>query len=227
MLLPALLTWLYFVALAGSGHTLIQQLCYVLNKAVQVGLPVVFVTWTDRRVPWPERPRFDGLALGLGFGVLVAAAMFGLYFGWLRDTAVFGSTPEQVRGKLDELGVTTPGRFLLLAVFIVVPHSLLEEYFWRWFVFGQLRKGLPFVPAVVLSNLAFMAHHVIVLDHYFPNRFWTAALPFSIGVAAGGAVWAWLYERTGSIYAPWLSHLIIDAAVFVLGWDLVQRAGSG
>jgi membrane protease YdiL (CAAX protease family) len=37
----------------------------------------------------------------------------------------------------------------------------------------------------------------------------------------GGMVWAWLYWRTGSIYAPWLSHLLIDAAIFTAGYDLL------
>ena len=51
-------------------------------------------------------------------------------------------------------------------------------------------------------------------------------LPASLGVAVGGAAWAWLYERTGSVLAPWVSHLLIDATLFVIGWDLLRRAGG-
>jgi membrane protease YdiL (CAAX protease family) len=46
-------------------------------------------------------------------------------------------------------------------------------------------------------------------------------LPFSLAVGAGGAVWSWLYHRTGSIYSPWISHLIIDAAIMAVGYDLL------
>ena len=35
---------------------------------------------------------------------------------------------------------------------------------------------------------------------------------------------AWLYERGGSVWSPWLSHLLVDAAIFVIGWDLLQRS---
>jgi membrane protease YdiL (CAAX protease family) len=108
---------------------------------------------------------------------------------------------------------------------VVVIHSLLEEYYWRWFVFGRLRHLLPLAPAVVLSSLAFMAHHVIVLNYYFPGHFFGLVVPLSLGVAIGGGVWALLYERTGSIYSPWLSHLIVDAAIFGIGWDLLGRTG--
>jgi len=77
------------------------------------------------------------------------------------------------------------------------------------------------MPAILLSSLAFMLHHVIIMAVYMPSRFWTGAVPMSLAVGVGGAVWAWLYERTGSIYACWISHLIIDAAIMVVGFDMV------
>ena len=46
---------------------------------------------------------------------------------------------------------------------------------------------------------------------------------FSVCVAVGGAMWAWLYERTGSLLGPWLSHLLVDAAIFAIGYDLVRH----
>jgi membrane protease YdiL (CAAX protease family) len=45
----------------------------------------------------------------------------------------------------------------------------------------------------------------------------------SAAVAVGGAMWAWLYQRSGSIYAPWLSHLLIDAAIFTIAFDMVMH----
>ena len=75
--------------------------------------------------------------------------------------------------------------------------------------------------AIVISSLGFMAHHVLVLGHFFGfNSF--ACWFFSLCVAVGGAFWAWLYERTGSLLGPWLSHLLIDAAIFLIGFDLVK-----
>ncbi len=70
-----------------------------------------------------------------------------------------------------------------------------------------------------------MAHHVIVLGVYLPQHFFTAALPFSLCVSLGGAMWAWLYQRTGTIYSCWVSHLIIDAAILTVGYDMVFTQG--
>jgi membrane protease YdiL (CAAX protease family) len=35
----------------------------------------------------------------------------------------------------------------------------------------------------------------------------------------GGVIWAWLYHQSGSVWSAWLSHLIVDAALFVVGYD--------
>jgi uncharacterized protein len=58
---------------------------------------------------------------------------------------------------------------------------------------------------------------------FFPGarQFFTLALPLSLGVAIGGGVWCWLYAKTGSLYAAWISHLLIDAAIMWIGYDLV------
>jgi membrane protease YdiL (CAAX protease family) len=177
--------------------------------------------WRNPRWLRLQRPRFSGLRLALIFGLAVVALMIGIYFAGLRGSTLLAKTPESLRHKLQEVGMDTPARYALLALFVVAAHSLLEEYYWRWFVFGGLRQFLTLLPAMALSSLAFMAHHTIVLYVYLPGEFWTTALPFSLAIAIGGAVWAWLYERTDSVWSPWLSHLIVDAGIFVIGWDLL------
>ena len=65
-----------------------------------------------------------------------------------------------------------------------------------------------------------MLHHILLLAAYF-GWFSPATWIFSAAVAVGGAYWAWLYQRSGSLWGPWLSHLVIDAAIFIVGYDLV------
>ena len=221
---PTLLAWFYFVLLAGGGGTAnpAQRAVYGMGKALQFAFPLLFCWWFDACLPRPGRPRFDRLLTGVAFGLAVVAGMFALYFGVLRGTRLFARTPGQVAHKLHEFGLTTPAAYLGLSAFIAVLHSFLEEYYWRWFVFGRLRRHLAFGPAAALSSLAFMAHHVIVLAVYLPGYFWEAVVPLSLCIAVGGAVWAWLYEQTRSIGAAWLSHLLVDAAIFAIGYDLLR-----
>jgi membrane protease YdiL (CAAX protease family) len=224
MCFPTLMAWLYFRELAGGQEaiSLLQRVVFSGGKVIQFGLPVVWLWLTERRLWAIRRPRFDGWPIAIGFGLLVAASMLGLYYFHFRASDLLIDTPEKVRAKLDEFRVTTPESYVLVAAFFVVAHSLLEEYYWRWFVFGRLRTLLPTGAAIVLSSLAFMSHHVLILDGFFPGRFF-ATLPFSLGIAVGGAVWAWLYARADSVWPSWLSHALVDAAIFFIGWDLVFR----
>jgi membrane protease YdiL (CAAX protease family) len=68
-----------------------------------------------------------------------------------------------------------------------------------------------------------MSHHVIVLAVYMPGTraFVTKVVPLSLGVAVGGALWAWLYQRTGSIYAPWVSHVLSDVGIMAVGYAML------
>src|SRR5947209_1776322 len=231
MTLPTAAAAGYFVALSppaasgGARDERLLQVTYFGTKVLQFLLPVVWLAFSDR----PALRSFPlccrGVTTGLAFGVAVAAFIFALYFGWLADSPTFDGLAGRVRAKVAQFGAATPARFLAFGVFIAVLHSLFEEYYWRWFVYGRLRRHLHQPAAMLLAGLAFMGHHVVVLGVYFPGRFWPTVLPFSLGVAVGGVAWAWLYERTGSLLGPWLSHLIVDAAIIAVGYDLI-RGGS-
>lgn len=133
-----------------------------------------------------------------------------------------GSSPAAaIRSKIRGLGVDRLWKFIALGAFYAVFHSLLEEYYWRWFVFQRLQRLWALTPAIGLSSIAFMAHHVILMAVFFGwSSPWTYF--FSFSVAVGGAVWAWLYASSESIYGPWLSHLLVDAAIFLIGYDLAK-----
>ncbi len=224
LVFPTVMTWLYFVELAtpdGTGPNPALQAVYSGGKVLQFAFPVIVVVALERRWPRPGRATTRGLALGAGFALLVALATFVLFFGFLRDSALFARTPAMLRAKVAEFGLATPLGFIALGTFLSVIHALAEEYYWRWFVFGYLRQLLPLWPAIVISSLGFMAHHVVVLAVYFPGQFLTAALPFSLGVAVGGGFWAWLYQRSGSIWGPWLSHALVDTAIMVVGYVML------
>lgn len=218
MVLPAVAAFFYFV-LAQSLPAFWQRSAYAAGKIVFV-LPLWWHLGVERR-PFPRGPRSSaGLISGLVFGLFVAAGMLILYFAGLRATPPFLAAADAVCDKTLGFGLRNPAAYTAFAVLVSLLHSALEEYYWRWFVFGQLRNYLPFLPAAALGSMAFAAHHVIILGVYFG---WGAVMQvgFSLGVAVGGMVWCFLYHRTGSLLGPWLSHALIDAAIFAVGYDLV------
>jgi membrane protease YdiL (CAAX protease family) len=224
LLLPTIIVWLYFFELT-DAPTWLQQLAYAAGKTVQFGFPLV--AWLMVRRRWPRllmRP-WRSLLGGLVSGGLILAAVLAAY-AWTEPATSFQFLGGTIYERIAQFGVTTPGRFALLAVFYAMVHSFLEEYYWRWFVFGRLRSLVGLRPAIVGSGIGFAAHHVIVLSVYFG---WgtAASLWSSLAVAVGGLIWAWQYHRTGSLAGVWVSHLMADLAVFAIGYALMKPLMAG
>jgi membrane protease YdiL (CAAX protease family) len=156
------------------------------------------------------------------FGLAVGATMALLCFVLLKHTTTLAGPAVAIRVKIMSFGLTSPATYVGMALFYSAIHSLLEEYYWRWFVFGQLARNGKWLLAIAVSSLAFAAHHVLVLAHFFG---WDNSLTwlFSLAVAAGGACWAWLYRVSDSLVACWLSHALVDAAIFAIGYQIAFR----
>ena len=221
---PTLLVLVYFVLLPEvDAPPAIQQAAYTVGKILQFGFPLVWVLAIQRRRLKFPKPGCEGLVEGLVFGLFVFAGMLALYFFWLEPASYLEMAREPISKRLAGYGLTSLPMYVLFGLFISLAHSFLEEYYWRWFAFGQLRRLVPVWVAIVVSSLGFMAHHVYILGTYFGY----GSLPtvaFSLAIAVGGGVWAWIYYRSDSLYGPWLSHLFVDVAIFVVGYDML---GSG
>lgn len=94
----------------------------------------------------------------------------------------------------------------LIGVLVVVAAPVSEEIFFRGFLFGGLRRGLPFVVAAIVSAVIFGAFH-----YTGPSSL--TVLP---QLAILGLALAWIYERTGSIYPTIAVHAINNALAFVI-----------
>ena len=217
---PSVLTWCYFVALSDSSSSA-QQAVYGLGKAIQFLFPLLF-TWlvVGERLRFRWRWR-EGLLEGTISGLAILTSVAALWF-FLSHTGseILTGLVVSVSAKITDLGIDTPLRYATVGLFYSVAHTFLEEYYWRWFVYRRLRSRTSKVTATIVSSLGFMAHHVILMGFYTG---WTSPWTyfFSGAVAVGGAYWAWLYERSETLVAPWVSHFFVDVAIFSVGWVLI------
>ncbi|MES1242583.1 MAG: type II CAAX endopeptidase family protein [Acidobacteriota bacterium] len=221
-LFPTFATWLYFIQLAGTGWAMAA---YAATKVIQFSFPAAWIWLAAREGTAGGAPAVPGKAAGRG---LILAALSGLAIlglvavSWrpiLAASPAFERAPAAVAEKIGSFGIDSGLKFLLLAVFYCVIHSFLEEYYWRWFVFGRLRRSLPFGATAAVSSLAFTSHHVLVVG-YFLGSFGLLTFLVSLVVTAAGLLWAWLYERTGRLAGPWISHALADAALMWVGYRM-------
>jgi membrane protease YdiL (CAAX protease family) len=120
--------------------------------------------------------------------------------------------------RLEAVGLDDWRLYLAGTAYWVLVNSVLEEYVWRWFCTEQWQRLMRPGAAMAASALCFTLHHTLALSVFFPPA---AVATCSAGVFAGGVTWSWLYVRYGSIWPGYLSHAIVDVAVFGTGAALL------
>lgn len=139
--------------------------------------------------------------LAVAVGLVVFALWISLDAPWMRvgePTATFVPLDAQGQPMWPLIAVRWAGAALLVPV--------MEELFWRsflmrWFDDGSFESVVPqsvSLRAVVLSTFVFTLAHTLWL-----------------GAVVAGLAYAWLYRRTGKLWAPVIAHAVTNGALGV------------
>ena len=220
--LPTVGTYLYFDVFAGQS---IGKAMHLGIKVFEVVFPPIAIfilfrqrhAWFFAKGAWERHKAgiLPGIAIGLGI-VALGALLF--FFTPLGEVVLEGS--DNITGQIDAIGVGS--WYLMFALVISIAHSALEEYYWRFFVYGNLAKAIPVAWAHVLAGVAFMGHHIIVLNQFFS---FGLALFFSAMVGVGGVIWSLLYQKQRSLMGAWISHMIVDFGIMAIGYWMLKTQG--
>lgn len=122
-------------------------------------------------------------------------------------------------GALSENAGVRKGNFLFVAVYISFINSLLEEFFFRGFLFLNLKKQMRRLHAYLISSLAFSVYHVAMMIGWFD--LWLFLLILA-GLMVGGMIFNYLDEDQGSIYTSWFTHMFANFAINTIGFILMK-----
>jgi len=199
----------------GSAGNIVYALC----KGVLYGMPLVWLLFVVHQPLSLSPLKKDGglRRSGLRFGVFSGLALGGGIF-LLGSSVGHWQQPAPLYDIAVRSGFAEKWQYLLLAAHLCFVNALLEEYAFRWFLYGRCRVLLPPKTAMVVAALIFTTHHVIVLSAFFD---WPLVLIASCGVFVGGLIWTWSYEKYNSIWPGYISHALVDVAVLAIGWKLV------
>ena len=148
----------------------------------------------------------------LGLGGRIALGAVGLaalaWLAYILFAAVL--TPLLQPDQQDvtrELGTNRESTFsvAVAAILIVVAAPLSEELFFRGFMFGGLRRSLSLWPAALISAVVWGSLHLS-----------GGNIGVAIQLAVFGVILAWLYERSGTLWAPIMAHTLNNTIAFVL-----------
>ena len=207
---PSVFAFFYFVLFADRSFA---QILYSVSRVFLVAFPVAWVLTIDKTGFPFVRFKKSGILAGTISGVVISGAILLAYFIGFKESLDF----SEIKTKAEQLNFTGVN-YVIYAFFLTIINSSIEEYYWRWFTFSKLRDLVSDNKAIAISALGFTLHHIIVLLVYFG---FTYGLIFSAGVFVGGIIWAYFYKRYDSILPSIISHLVVDAALMIIGYDVI------
>lgn len=216
-LLGYVFKWLISVFQLNAG-TILQSIyeifVYALAVLMMLGIPILLCKHFKPLASHPlfEKPSREELGLTglpswtdillgpIGFVVqlvlgAVVVKLFDLIFPW------FNAAETQNVGY-SELRLAPTSDKILAFIVIAVVAPILEEFIFRGFLYGRLRKYLAMPIAIILTALLFAILH----------GQWNVA----VNVFVTSVVLCALREITGTIYAGMLVHILKNAVAFFL-----------
>ena len=202
------------MVLETTQGTMLGKVAYFLSKAWVLALPLVWILWIEKGKLSFSPMKKGGRGMGAALGLLISALVVGGY--WLFAYQFIDG--ETVRVAAQSNGIGEKHLYLPFICYLTFVNSLLEEYVWRWFVFRQCEKLVGGTAAIFCSAAFFSIHHLVALQ---AQMGWMPTLLGTLGVFIGGAIWSRCYLKYQSVWPGYLSHIMVDLAIFGIGWTLI------
>lgn len=148
-------------------------------------------------------PSRGGFWLTVGLVVVLVIGGLTISFAYESAMEAVGIDPDIETEQVFQ----SAGPLIALAILSLLFAPLMEEVFFRGFVFGGLRSYWGTAPAILGSGLLFALAHI-----------GNPGGPYLLlPIAAIGALFAWGYAWSGSILSPLLAHTVFNLIALVDG----------
>lgn len=182
-------TWLAVVPLI--DHLVLQK--QSLSRVVGVwGLTVT------------ARQALIGLGLGISF---MMALLIGAYL--LKDMLF---DVEHLRNLLEQWHFAGNQSALLLIVLVLL-NPILEEIYWRGYLHYRTGQAPGSIRSLLLTSLWFTTYHLVVI---LPIFHWPFSALAALAIYAAGVLWGWIRNRSHSLLAPIMSHMLADLGIVII-----------
>ena len=193
---------------------------YAVKSAIKIAMFLLIplmASGIDRRVLYLPllRPGKKGLLPATALGVGIYGVILGGYF---LVSPFFDFS--QIAGALTANAGVTKENFLYVSLYISFINSFLEEFFFRGFVFTNLKQQSGRKLAYIFSATVFSFYHVAMMIGWFSLPLFLLVM---VGLAVGGIIFNWLNEKLDTIYCSWLTHMFANFAINTIGFLLLRK----
>lgn len=184
----------------------------VIKLLLFMAIPVLY-TMVDRNIKLKEifklrskKQLLISIILGLGVYIIIFTAY--LILKGFIDL-------ENIKNIMEKSINVNRDNFIQVAIYISFINSLLEEFFFRGFIFLNFKKLFKRELAYIASALAFAIYHVAIMANWFTVPLFILSM---IGLFVGGLIFNYLNDKNSNIYSSWLVHMAANFAINTVGF---------
>jgi membrane protease YdiL (CAAX protease family) len=206
LLLALLNAGLLIIALQGLRTELVQSAALILVQLAYL-LPLLLIfAW--RRIHWKRLGfgPFDWNTLGLGCGLLIASYVVIILHNLILMAFGIDTQGEAIFRFFDAL--ESPAWFFFVGA-VLAP--IVEEIFFRGFIFQGFRQRYGWVNSMLLSSAIFAVSHLDLV----------ALIPTFIL----GCLLAYMYQRSNSVWPGVILHFLVNAFGLCAAYVATQFPG--
>jgi uncharacterized protein len=163
-----------------------------------------------------ERFKITSKAIILGFG---SGLLFFLFiYGGVNWLHIYLLDIDQLRVLLWEWGFSARGEIWLVLI-LLVANPILEEVYWRGYIFEKLRMEGTAKYTILVTAAFYTLYHLLSAIPIFEGIFGLIA---AVPVLTAGLFWGYIREKTGSITAAIIGHVLSDMGIICVYWFIIR-----
>jgi membrane protease YdiL (CAAX protease family) len=190
-------------------------LAFILYQGICcIGIPI-FDLLIIKKLNFQEVKSFIGLdpnrksiITGFFYGFIFFLTII-LFFIIFKNTVI---NPDSISQILQNWHIRRSHLFSLL-FFMIVSNSILEEIYWRGYIFKRLTLYLKPQTVIIVTSLFYASYHLIITACLFNFKI---GFLFTIVILFTGVFWGVLRFRFKSIVSPLISHFWADLAIMII-----------
>lgn len=152
------------------------------------------------------------------YGVISGTVFFTFIFGGLFWLHSYFLDLDVLRQLLDDWGFSGNGVFGLMFVLLCV-NPILEELYWRGFMHNRIKEKGTATRAIWMTATFYTLYHFLSVIPMFQ---WPLNIVAVLPVFIAGLFWGYLREKTKSITAGIISHVLGDLGIMFVYWFIVR-----
>jgi len=179
--------------------------------------PIIYILKTGDNVVKDSiinKKRSKLFSLSTFLGIIIFVIII-ISFNFLKQ---YIDIPQLV-GEFEDKYKINKTNIVYYGLYITFINSLIEEFFFRGFIFLNIKKLKYKKLAYIISSLAFAIYHIANFQNWFSIGMF---LFVSVGLFIGGCIFNYLDDKQETFLNSWFVHIAADLAIILIGFKIFE-----